>query len=85
MIPISRLRTKLHREATRVARGIGRSTLATDSREASRRTNLRADFLEYFSAREIGDIVSDLTSERLEVSKNGGKMDVGRSFTSKTP
>jgi hypothetical protein len=60
MVPVALLGPELDGETARVACRVGRSTLATDSRETSSGAGLVSDLAEELGAGEIGDVVGDL-------------------------
>ena len=59
-VPVALLRADLDRKPARVARGIGRTRLATDGGEAHSDGRTVADLVEDGGAADVGDIVGDL-------------------------
>ena len=60
VVPVTLLGPNLDGEAARVAGRVGRSALATNSRETSSGARLVANFAEEFGAGEVRDVVGDL-------------------------
>lgn len=60
MIPVALLRANLDGETARIACRVGRTTLATDGREARGRARLVADLAEELGARQVRDVIGDL-------------------------
>lgn len=56
-VPVALLGAQLDREATRVARRVGGTALATDRREASGRLRLVTHFGEQLGARDVGEVI----------------------------